>query len=120
MTPRNRLTPDTRGEQIIDAALDVACADGLAALCTRAIANRLGCARSLISHYYSIDTLRDLVIMRAASAGCVRVVSQAIVADAELAPRLGEAMHSQAIAFLLTGGRCPRPECTAQRCKLST
>lgn len=116
MTPRNRLAPDARGEQIIDAALAVACTSGLASLCTRAVADRLGCARSLVSHYYSIDTLRDLVVMRAAAVGCVRVVSQAIATDAALAPRLGEAMHSQAVAYLLTGGRCPRPECKARRC----
>lgn len=114
MTTRNRMTPGARGEQIIEAALRVACADSLSAVCTRAVSRRLGCARSLVSHYYSIETLRDLVVMRAAAIGCVRVVAQAITTDETLAPRIGETVYSQAVAYLLTGKQCPA-ECS-DRC----
>jgi len=112
--PRERFDPADRGEQIIEAALVVACRNGLDALCTRAVAERLGVARSLVSHYYSMGTLRDLVVMRAASVGCVRVVAQAIAGDETMAPRIEDRMYNRAIGYLLGGKQCP------ERCKANT
>lgn len=119
MNTHNRLRPDDREEQILDAALHVACSDGLASLCTRAVAKRLNCARSLISHYYSIETLRDLVVMRAAAEGCVKVVAQAIATDETLAPRLGDVVHGKAIAYL-AGGRTCLSDCPVRKCRLDS
>jgi AcrR family transcriptional regulator len=111
-----RLKPDKRGEQILDAGLSIACADGLRAVSATAIAKRLGVARSLVCYYFDADTLRNLVVMRAAAVRCVRVLAQAITSDDTLAPRIGDIAYNQTLAYLMTGKQCPAG-CNHAGCK---
>lgn len=60
--PRTRLEPETRKQQILEAAVNISIEKGYRQLTRRAIANKLSCSSTLINHYFGdIENLREIV-----------------------------------------------------------
>lgn len=79
MTPRQRLEPEARKAQIIEAALQCATKDGLSRFTRDQIATRAGCSPSLVSYYWlDMGELLSDVMEIAVSRPVLRVVAQGL------------------------------------------
>ena len=74
-----RLAPETRKQQILDAALIVAQERGYHAASRRIVAEAAGCAPALIQHHFSTMTQFKRALMRRAVASrCLPVIAQGL------------------------------------------
>ena len=99
---KQRLKPDDRKQQILDAALKVARRPGGWSKLTRdAVAREAGCAEGLPSKYFGTMTAFRRAIMRAAIASsCLPIVAQGLAAGDKCAQKASPTLKAQALATL--------------------
>lgn len=99
-TPR-RLHPDTRRQQILDAALQLAVADGYLSFTRDSVARAVGVSPALISRYFfATHELRRHVMLRAIAGRELAVVAQGLaVGDVTALAASGELRAAAALTL---------------------
>lgn len=77
---RKRLKPALRKEAILNAAIELAEADGLQRITRDRVAAAAGVSMGLVSHYYkTVPQLRRDIMRRAISQDCYGVIAQGLI-----------------------------------------
>jgi AcrR family transcriptional regulator len=102
----NRLPANDRRAQILDEALRCAEVYGYTNITRQMVADRLGLAPGLVSHYFgTMDDLRRDVMRHAIKRENLRVVAQGVIAGHPVAMRAPRDLKSRALAALAPKAR---------------
>lgn len=101
-TPRaTRTDPDERRAAILDAAIEVAQANGWLTMTRRAVAQAAGIAEPTVSRYWpTIAVLRDAVMREAVARDIPALVAQGLVVKHPYTRRLSAEARREALATL--------------------
>lgn len=101
---RNRLLPDKRKDQILQAAIELAERDGLADLDAVGVAGAVGCAVSLVRHYFGTpDMLRRFIVAKAVQSRRIPVIAMALAMRVER-PEIPQELAREAAEWVAAGG----------------
>lgn len=104
MSTRTRKPPSIRKAEILDAALAVACAEGLRGATRDLIAARVGVSPALISmHYSTMDQLRRAVMRAAILREVLPVVAEGLAMRDPHALAAPDDLRARAAASLTRG-----------------
>ena len=94
-----RMNPLARKEQILDTAIELSIEHGYRQLTRRAVAKKIQCTQTLISHYYaSIKDLREAVLNTAIEREVLPILAQ----DLTIGGVLTDTLKQKVIAYLTT------------------
>jgi AcrR family transcriptional regulator len=95
---RERLGPEERKSQMIQAAFDIAIKDGFHKITRGGVAGRCSCATSLVTHYFgSTEALAEKVMEKALLEQVWPVVASGIVLDHPVTRSLSPELRQQAL-----------------------
>lgn len=95
---RERLPPEERKSQILQAAFDIAVERGAHRVTRGEVAGRCSCATSLVTHYYgSTGSLVSKVMERAVATNVWSIIASGIVLDHPVTRNLPAAIRQQAM-----------------------
>ena len=93
-----RLQPEDRKQEILQAALDEACAVGYSNIKREDVARRAACAEGLVSRYFNTMPQLKRAVMRAAvKAEVLQVIAQGIAANDNQAMKAPAHLRSKAL-----------------------
>jgi|SRR5690606_5627829 len=99
---RQRLDPEIRKQQILDAAINISIQKGYRQLTRQAVANKLCCAGALINHYYGdIDSLRDIVLKTAIEKEIMPILAENYGTRGKETSNLSPALKEKVINYLM-------------------
>ena len=92
-----------RAAYILDAALQLATAEGLRAISPTAVSRHTGLSRPCVSQYYPGGTaaLREAVMHAAVAGGVLRVVSEGLIGGCPVARAAGGELREACKAWIL-------------------
>lgn len=101
--PRQRLAPDKRREQIIEAFIAVALLKGYQTVTRADVAKRLDISDALVTRYFSdsMDLLRDDSVRYAIENNNNKIIAQALVVGDPLVTNLPDYVKEKAAAIIL-------------------
>lgn len=99
---RQRLDPDIRKQQILDAAIDLSIQKGYRQLTRQSIANKIRCAAPLINHYYgNIENLRDIVLQIAIEREIMPILAESYGSRGKETSHLPTPLKEKVINYLM-------------------
>lgn len=102
MKERTRMNPDTRREQILNAAVKEAEKVGFNKVSRVAIAQRANCSEGLVRHYFAtLPQLQRTILGEAIRVNNDRIIAQGIIAKHPRCKKLTHERKSQALQATL-------------------